>query len=71
MSGLIAVLMKSITSVGIKLFMTFASEKMIEWMFFKIARSIVQSTKTTQDDEWFNKLYVEYKGGQPVDHVIK
>lgn len=71
MGGLISILIKSLTSFGIKLFMTLASEKMIEWMFFKIARAIVKSTKTTQDDEWFNKLYTEYKNGQPVDHVNK
>ena len=71
MGGLIAILAKSVTSVGIKLFMTLASDRMIEWMFFKVAKAIVSSTKTTQDDDWYNKLYQEYKGGAPVDHVIK
>lgn len=74
MSGLIAVLFKSLTNVGIKLFMTFASERMIEWMFFKVAQAIADSTKTKKDDEWVNKIRNEYKGideptEEPLDHV--
>ncbi|MGL5729141.1 MAG: hypothetical protein ACRCYD_14975 [Plesiomonas sp.] len=51
---------------GATLFLTnlltsLASEKMIEWAFFKVAESVVKSTATPQDDEWLKKIKEMYE----------
>jgi hypothetical protein len=34
---------------------------MIAWAFFKVAESVVKSTKTTKDDEWLEKVREVYQ----------
>lgn len=58
---MITLFMKGLTVFLTKLLTTVASEKMIEWAFFKIAESVVKSTTTTKDDEWYNKIEELYK----------
>ena len=48
---MMAILLKALATFGTKLFMSFATEQMIEWLFFHVAQKIVESTKTPQDDE--------------------
>lgn len=58
---MIALFMKGLTVFLTRLLTTVASEKMIEWAFFKIAESVVKSTATNKDDEWYNKIEELYK----------
>lgn len=58
---MITLFMKGLTVFLTRLLTTVASEKMIEWAFFKIAESVVKSTATTKDDEWYNKIEELYK----------
>ena len=53
---MIAILLKTLAVFGTKLFMSFATEPMIEQLFFHVAQKVVESTKTTQDDEFLKKL---------------
>ena len=53
---MIALLLKALATIGTKLFMSFATESMIEWLFFHVAQKVVESTKTAQDDEFIKKL---------------
>ena len=53
---MIAILLKALATLGTKLFMSFATDAMIEWLFFHVAQKVVESTKTTQDDEFIKKL---------------
>lgn len=55
-------LVKALLAFGSKLLISLCSEKMVEWAFFKIADSVVKSTKTTQDDEWLDKIRDVYFG---------
>lgn len=53
-------LMKGLTSIGVKLFMACASEKLIEWLLFYVAQNIVDTTKTPHDDIFLEKVKLAY-----------
>lgn len=53
---MMTILLKVLAVFGTKLFMSFATEPMIEWLFFHVSQKIVESTKTPQDDEFLKKL---------------
>ena len=38
------------------------SEKFFEWLFFWAAKMLVESTKTTKDDEFYKKVKEIYEG---------
>ena len=38
------------------------SEKFLEWLLFWAAKSLVESTKTKKDDEFFTKIKEVYDG---------
>ena len=44
-----------------RLLVALASEQMIAWVFFKVAESVVKSTKTAKDDEWLEKVREVYQ----------
>ena len=56
MSFIIGLFTKGVTIFLTKLLTSLASEKMIEWAFFKVAESVVKSTNTPQDDAWLDKI---------------
>ena len=56
MSMLLGLFTKGVTIFLTKLLTSLASEKMIEWAFFKVAESVVKSTNTPQDDAWLGKI---------------
>lgn len=56
MPFIIGLFTKGATIFLTKLLTSLASEKMVEWAFFKIAESVVKSTATPQDDEWLEKI---------------
>lgn len=60
MSFLIGMFTRGATKFLTKLLVSLASEKMIEWAFFKVAESVVKSTKTPQDDAWLEKIREVY-----------
>lgn len=57
---LIGLFTKGVTIFLTKLLTSLASEKMIEWAFFKVAESVVKSTNTPQDDAWLDKIKEVY-----------
>lgn len=44
-----------------RLLVALASEQMIAWAFFRVAESVVKSTKTTKDDQWLEKVREVYQ----------
>lgn len=52
---------KGLTAFLTRILVTLASEQMIAWAFFKVAESVVKSTKTTKDDEWLEKVREVYQ----------
>ncbi len=44
-----------------RLLVTLASEQMIAWAFFRVAESVVKSTKTDKDDQWLEKVREVYQ----------
>lgn len=61
---MIALLIKAFINVGTKLLVSLASESLIEWAFFKIAKAVVDSTETPHDNEWFEKIKQNYDESQ-------
>ena len=57
---LVGLFTKGATLFLTKLLTSLASEKMIEWAFFKVAESVVKSTNTPQDDAWLDKIKEVY-----------
>lgn len=52
----------ALKSFGTKLLWSMVTEKMVEWMFFKVAQMVVSHTKTPHDDEWLAKIEESYNG---------
>lgn len=61
MPFVIGLVVKGLTAFLTRLLVTLASEQMIAWAFFKVAESVVKSTKTTKDDEWLEKVREVYQ----------
>lgn len=61
MPFVIGLLVKGLTAFLTRLLVTLASEQMIAWAFFKVAESVVKSTKTAKDDEWLEKVREVYQ----------
>ena len=58
---MIGLFVKGGTAILTKLIISLASERMIEWSFFKVAEAVTKSTATPHDDEWLSKLREEYQ----------
>ena len=61
MPFIIGLVVKGLTAFLTRLLVTLASEQMIAWAFFKVAESVVKSTRTTKDDEWLEKVREVYQ----------
>jgi hypothetical protein len=61
---MVSILIKSLMAISTKLLMSLASEKIIEWALFYLVESIVKSTKTTHDDEFYSKIKEAYLDGK-------
>lgn len=61
MPFVIGLIVKGLTAFLTRLLVTLASEQMIAWAFFKVAESVVRSTKTAKDDEWLEKVREVYQ----------
>ena len=61
MPFVIGLIVKGLTAFLTRLLVSLASEQMIAWAFFKVAESVVRSTKTAKDDEWLEKVREVYQ----------
>ena len=61
MGFVIGLVVKGLTAFLTRLLVTLASEQMIAWAFFRVAESVVKSTKTTKDDQWLEKVREVYQ----------
>ena len=58
---MVNLLVSGLKSIGVRVITSLLTEKMLEWMFWKVAKLIVASTKTAHDDEFLEKLEEAYK----------
>ena len=58
---MVNLLVSGLKSIGVRVITSLLTEKMLEWVFWKVARLIVASTKTPHDDEFLEKLEEAYK----------
>ena len=61
MGFVVGLVVKGLTAFLTRLLVALASEQMIAWAFFKVAESVVKSTKTAKDDEWLEKVREVYQ----------
>lgn len=61
MPFVIRLVVKGLTAFLTRFLVTLASEQMIAWAFFKVAESVVKSTRTAKDDEWLEKVREVYQ----------
>lgn len=61
MPFVIGLVVRGLTAFLTRLLVSLASEQMIAWAFFKVAESVVKSTKTAKDDEWLEKVREVYQ----------
>lgn len=61
MPFVIGLVVRGLTAFLTRLLVSLASEQMIAWAFFKVAESVVKSTKTTKDDQWLEKVREVYQ----------
>jgi hypothetical protein len=54
----------ALVSVVKNIFLKVVSEAFFEWLFFWAARMLVDSTKTTKDDEFYFKVKELYEQGK-------
>ena len=65
MGTLLTVFGKAATAFFLKMVMSLATEKFMQWLFFYVVEQIVKSTKTDKDDLFLAKikeLYNDYDG---------
>lgn len=55
-----SILFIALASIAKKLLLTVTTETFLKWGFFFFGEMLVKSTKTTKDDEFFNKLKEAY-----------
>ena len=61
MPFVIGLVVRGATAFLTRLLVALASEQMIAWVFFRVAESVVKSTKTDKDDEWLEKVREVYQ----------
>ena len=60
MTFIAQIFLKALMAILTKILLSLASEQLLEWAFFKIAGTIVESTSTTKDNEWYDKIKEVY-----------
>lgn len=61
MPFIVGLVVRGLTAFLTRLLVSLASEQMIAWAFFKVAESVVRSTRTAKDDEWLEKVREVYQ----------
>ena len=60
MSAMVTALLKALGVIITRLFAAMATEALLEWLLFKVAKLIVDSTETKHDDEFLRELKKSY-----------
>ena len=58
-----SILLQGLMTVATKLFTSFASVSLLEWLLFYVAEQIVKRTDTPHDDVFLDKIKEAYKAG--------
>ena len=58
---MIQILLKALSTIALKVIATIASEQMLEWLLFKTAKVVTDSTKTPIDDEFLVEFKAKYE----------
>lgn len=58
---MIGLLAGGVKAIGTRILVSLLSEQVLEWLFWRVAKLIVASTKTEHDDEFLAKLEEVYR----------
>lgn len=58
---MIQILLKGLSAIALKVIATLGTQQMLEWLLFKTAKVVTDSTKTTVDNEFLTVFENKYK----------
>ncbi len=58
---MLQILLKSLSTIALKIVATLGSQQMLEWLLFKTAKMITDSTKTPVDNEFYAEFKEKYE----------
>ncbi len=58
---MVSILIKGLITVGTKLLLSMGSEAMVKWVFFKVAQTVVDTSKTNHDNQFLDELKKSYE----------
>lgn len=58
---MLQILLKALSSIALKVIATLATEQMLEWLLFKTAKMVTDSTKTKLDNDFLEEFEKNYK----------
>lgn len=58
---ILQIILKALSSVALKVIATVGTADLIEWLMFKTAQVVTDSTKTPHDDEFLKKFKELYE----------
>lgn len=58
---MIQILLKALSTIALKVIATLATEQMLEWLLFKTAKVVTDSTKTPIDNEFLVEFKAKYE----------
>jgi len=58
---MLQILLKALSTIALKVIATLASEQMLEWLLFKTAKVVTDSTKTPVDNEFLVEFKEKYE----------
>ena len=61
---IISTLLKALGAILLKLLAVVAAQDVLEWMLFRLAKVITESTKTPHDDAFVEKIKEVYEDGK-------
>lgn len=61
---MLQILLKALSSIALKVIATLATEQMLEWLLFKTAKMVTDSTKTSVDNDFLEEFKKNYEKSQ-------
>lgn len=58
---MIQILLKALSTIALKVIATLGTQQMLEWLLFKTAEIVTDSTKTPVDNEFLVEFKAKYK----------
>lgn len=58
---MLQIILKSLSAIALKAIAVLGTQQMLEWLLFKTAKLVTESTKTAVDDEFYKEFKEKYE----------